>query len=140
MHSLDVMTDVSSSLKAFQVMKQYFNPDAEEVWVLALDSKLKMTDKSMLFRGTVNSCPLHPRDIFRFLIKQNACGFILVHNHPSLDPTPSTEDIKLTRNLVGLGTMLEIPLLDHIIITAHKYYSFADFNLLKPTAQSRRRS
>lgn len=139
LHSLLVMTEVSSSLKAFQVMRKHFNPDAEEVWALALDSKLKLTEKKMIFRGTVNSCPLHPRDIFRFLILQNACAFILAHNHPSQDPRPSDQDIRLTQNLVKLGLLLEIPLVDHIIVTSTKYFSFADFNLLKGTSTSRTR-
>ncbi len=124
------MVEVPSSLEAFHLMKHLFNPYAEEVWVLALNSKLKLQGTEMIFRGTVNSCPMHPRDIFRYLIGQNACAFILVHNHPSQDPQPSAQDLRMTAKLKKLSDMIEITMLDHIIIAHEKYFSFADALLL----------
>jgi DNA repair protein RadC len=138
------MAEVSTSLSAYKIMRPHFTTEAEEIWVLALDSKLSLIGHKMVFRGTVNSCPIHPRDIFRYLILQNACAFILAHNHPSQDPNPSEQDIQVTRNLEKLSRLLEIPLIDHIVMTQDKYYSFADFNLLelgkKTTARRRRRT
>lgn len=136
MQSLAPMVEIISSLEAFEIIKMHFNPFAEEVWVLALNSKLNLLGKEMIFRGTVDSCPIHPRDIFRYLIAQNATAYILVHNHPSQDAYPSPQDLKITKKLRTMSNLLEIKMLDHLIITKEKYFSFADGGLLSSIGPS----
>ncbi|MBU1706924.1 JAB domain-containing protein, partial [bacterium] len=73
---------------------------------------------------------LHPREIFKHATQHNAVAFILCHNHPSGHPTPSPEDIELTRRLVQAGKAMGIELLDHIIVTDKQWTSFRDSHLL----------
>jgi DNA repair protein RadC len=134
------MTEIQSSRAAYQILCDDFNADVEEVWVLALNTQLVLVGKEMIFRGTVDSCPFYPRDIFRFLIQKNATAFILAHNHPSNNLKPSQEDITATRRIQKLGEMLEICLLDHLVLGKENYFSLADAGLVKSklTAKSRR--
>lgn len=120
------MREIISSLDAFEILKPLFNPYAEEVWTIALNSNLRYLGTAMIFRGTVDHCPVHPRDIFRYLISLNAKSFILAHNHPSLDVYPSFQDLKVTRDIQKLAVMIQIPLQDHLIFTSDKYFSMAD--------------
>lgn len=76
--------------------------------------------------GTINRSTVHPREIFKNAYLNSASGIICIHNHPSGDITPSREDIILTNNLVELGQISGIPVLDHIIMGDNTYYSFHD--------------
>lgn len=125
------MNDLSSSLQAYQAFKSHLNIYAEEVWVLALDAQLNLIKKSMIFRGTADSCLIHPRDIMRELILCNACSFILGHNHPSNQTLPSESDLRFTKCIYDVGHLMQIPLLDHIIFTQNAYYSMADYGHFK---------
>ena len=86
--------------------------------------------KQEISRGTLNGSPVHPREVFAVAIRNSAAGIILLHNHPSGDPSPSSEDRKVTLQLAEAGKLLSIPLLDHIIIGNERYYSFKDAGLL----------
>lgn len=125
------MIQLCSSSQVFDSLKSKFNPWAEEVWVIALNSRLGAIKTEMIFRGTVDYSLLHPRDIFRFLIFHNAHSFILAHNHPSLDPTPSGQDLIVTRKLYRLAALFEIPMQDHLIFTNSKYFSMMENGCLK---------
>ena len=81
-------------------------------------------------KGTLNASIVHPRDVFRVAIIHGAAAIILVHNHPSGDPSPSQEDIDLTRRLVEAGKLMGINILDHIIIGGAKFMSMKEMNLL----------
>lgn len=85
----------------------------------------------MIFRGTVDTCPLCPRDLFRYLIGLNATGYILGHSHPSMNASPSPADIENTHRLCLVSSMMEIPLLDHLILTQQSYFSFDESGLLR---------
>jgi DNA repair protein RadC len=98
----------------------------EEFWVLACDTKNRVTSESMITRGTLDASFVHPRDVFAFAILANAASIILVHNHPSGDPEPSPEDIALTRRMADGAHLLGIPVLDHLIIGAATYVSLAE--------------
>jgi DNA repair protein RadC len=76
--------------------------------------------------GTVTGVEVHPRDVFRGAIAANAAGVVVLHNHPSGDPTPSAEDIELTRRLKACGDLLGIPVVDHVIVTADRCTSIAE--------------
>lgn len=117
---------ITSPRRAHQYLKNKFRHDVEEFWVLALDAEKKLIASDCLFRGTVNQCMCHPRDVFRFAVKHNAVTLVIAHNHPSGNPEPSEEDNFITAKMVGAGLMMEIPIVDHIICAGDKYVSCAD--------------
>jgi DNA repair protein RadC len=84
--------------------------------VIGLNAKNLVIDKFLVSLGTVSSALVHPREVFRPLIENSASNCILVHNHPSGDPAPSAEDIKITKQLIGAGQIIGIKVLDHVII------------------------
>ena len=84
--------------------------------MLALDTKNKVIGVLTISTGSLNASIIHPRDVSQRAILSNAATVILVHNHPSGDPTPSPEDMELTRKLVEAGKMLDIAVLDHVVI------------------------
>jgi len=103
--------------------------DHEELWVLVLDTKNRVISKDQLYKGSLNSSTVRIGEVFRAAIQRNAASVIVVHNHPSGDPTPSPEDISLTRALIQAGKLLDIELLDHVIIGGNQYVSLKDKNL-----------
>jgi DNA repair protein RadC len=103
---------------------------AEEFHVLALDSQSGVLRDLLVTRGILNSSLVHPREVFRGAIAEAAAGIIVVHNHPSGDPTPSADDRAVTRQLVEAGKVLDLPVYDHVIVGASRYLSFAEAGLL----------
>lgn len=97
--------------------------EQEELLVLLLDSRNRLIKSENLYRGSLNSSTVRPAEIFKSGIRRNAAALIIVHNHPSGDPIPSSEDIQLTRMLIGAGEMLELPILDHIVIASQGHAS-----------------
>jgi DNA repair protein RadC len=102
----------------------------EEFHLLALDSQSQVLREVLITRGLLNSSLVHPREVFRAAIVEAAAGIIVVHNHPSGDPTPSAEDRAVTRQLAEAGRLLDLPLYDHVIIAADRFVSFATAGLL----------
>ncbi|MEJ7759973.1 MAG: DNA repair protein RadC [Gemmatimonadaceae bacterium] len=102
----------------------------EEFHVAILDSQHRLERDITVTRGLLNSSLVHPREVFREAIAENAAAIILVHNHPSGDPTPSADDRITTDQLVQAGRVLDIPVQDHIIIGRGRYLSFAEAGLL----------
>lgn len=102
----------------------------EEFHLLALDSQSQVLRCVLVTRGLLNSSLVHPREVFRPAIAEAAAGVIVVHNHPSGDPTPSSEDRAVTRQLVAAGQLLDLPLYDHVIIAGDRFLSFAAAGLL----------
>jgi DNA repair protein RadC len=103
---------------------------AEEFHVLALDSQSGVLRDLLVTRGILNSSLVHPREVFRGAIAEAAAGIIVVHNHPSGDPTPSADDRAVTRQLVEAGRVLDLPVYDHVVVGANRYLSFAEAGLL----------
>jgi DNA repair protein RadC len=104
--------------------------EVEQFHVLALDSQHQVIRDVLVTRGLLNSSLVHPREVFRAAIVEAAAGIIVVHNHPSGDPTPSIEDQSVTRQLVAAGRLLDLPVVDHIIIAGDRYVSLATMGLL----------
>lgn len=98
--------------------------------VLLLDSANHLLNEVEITRGILNSSLVHPREVFKHAIIEPAASIILLHNHPSGNPEPSTEDIQITRQIVEAGKIIGIPIHDHIIIAGEKYTSFAERGLL----------
>lgn len=88
----------------------------ETFWVVALDARLRVIGADCIARGTLTACLVHPREVFSFAITHKAAQLILVHNHPSGDPTPSEEDRVLTERLRSAGALLGITLIDHVVV------------------------
>jgi len=102
----------------------------EEFHVAVLDSQHRLELDIMVTRGILNSSLVHPREVFREAIAERAAAIILVHNHPSGDPTPSADDRVVTEQLVAAGRLLDIPVHDHVIVGRGRYTSFAEAGLL----------
>jgi DNA repair protein RadC len=102
----------------------------EEFHLLALDSQSQVLREVLITRGLLNSSLVHPREVFRAAIAEAAAGIIVVHNHPSGDPTPSAEDRAVTRQLSEAGRLLDLPLYDHVIIAGDRHLSFATAGLI----------
>ena len=102
----------------------------EEFHLLALDSQSQVLREVLITRGLLNSSLVQPREVFRAAIVEAAAGIIVVHNHPSGDPTPSAEDRAVTRQLAEAGRLLDLPLYDHVIIAGDRYLSLATAGLL----------
>lgn len=111
-------------------MEKLRHKDTECVYLLCLDAKGQLICEKKLSDGCVNMALISPREIFLEALKDKAVNIILVHNHPSGDPTPSGADRKLTANVAAVGDQMDIPLLDHIIIGDNRYTSFKEQKLL----------
>ncbi|WP_218081145.1 RadC family protein [Anthocerotibacter panamensis] len=95
----------------------------EKFAVLLLDVKNRVLANHIISMGTVDETLAHPRDIFREAIRRNAARVVVAHNHPSGDCTPSPEDLSLTRQILQAGTLLRIPVLDHLVIAGSNFTS-----------------
>ena len=98
--------------------------------VLLLNRANRLIKEVSVSEGTLDASIVHPRDVFREALLEPAAGVILIHNHPSGNPAPSEEDIRITRQLVEAGKLLGIKVYDHIILAGNTYRSFADDGLL----------
>jgi DNA repair protein RadC len=103
--------------------KEYFR-------AILVNTKNKIISLEDISVGSLNSSIVHPREIYNLAVKKSAAAVILVHNHPSGDPTPSREDLEVTKRLVEAGKILGINVLDHIIIGEGRYLSFKEKGLL----------
>jgi len=94
----------------------YFNPECECFVVLFLNTRKRVKGHQLVTIGTMDTLLVHAREVFREAILISASAVILLHNHPSGDPTPSEADIKVTRDLIRAGQLLKIEVLDHIVV------------------------
>lgn len=108
------------------IAAEYADAVVETAMMLALDTKNKIIGIFEISRGSLNASIIHPRDVFQRAILVNSASVILVHNHPSGDPTPSPEDVKLTKKLVEAGRVMDITVLDHVICGEGKYASLRE--------------
>lgn len=107
-------------------MERLRQQEQECVWCLMLDTKNSFLGETMISKGTVNASIFSPREIFVTALNYRAVTIALVHNHPSGDPTPSTEDLIATRQIIECGELLGIHILDHIIIGDRSYESLRE--------------
>lgn len=104
----------------------------EELVVLLLAPRNHLLREVVVTRGTVDAAVVHPREVFRPAVREAATAILLVHNHPAGDPSPSQADLDVTDQLAQAGAALGIPLLDHVIVGEHGYFSFLETGLLRP--------
>lgn len=108
--------DVYNLIYPILDMEHQVDRDKEHFWVIGLNTKNVSQYVELVALGGLNACPVSPREIFRLAIIRAVAGLVAVHNHPSGDPEPSEEDIRMTKRLVEAGKLLDIPVLDSIII------------------------
>ena len=109
----------------FETNKHLFdNLKQEHFYCLYLNTKKELIERKLLFMGTLNKSIVHPREIFKEAYKLSASSIVCIHNHPSGDPTPSSDDIMLTNSLIKIGNINQIPVIDHIIFSENSYFSF----------------
>ncbi|MCM0081138.1 DNA repair protein RadC [Geomonas sp. Red32] len=118
---------------ALQVYEQFSDLDyefrdirKEYFMVLLLDGKNRIIKRIRVSEGSLNQSIVHPREVFNVAVRESAAAIILLHNHPTGDPTPSPEDLEVTRRLRDAGEVMGIKVLDHIIIGEGAFYSFAE--------------
>ena len=104
----------------------YYNPDCECFVVLMLNVRRRVKGRQLVTIGTLDTLLVSPREVFRTAIVACAAAVILMHSHPSGDPTPSEADIKVTRDLIRAGQLLKIDVLDHVIMGVDRHLSLRE--------------
>lgn len=132
---LSAPTNISLIIRSPQDAWQLLSPDMaylqkEHFVCLFLNTKNHVISRETISIGSLNAAIVHPREVFRAAIKRAAASIICIHNHPSGDPTPSSEDIQLTKRLVEAGAIVGIEVLDHIVIGCDSYCSLKERGLL----------
>jgi DNA repair protein RadC len=102
----------------------------EGFWVAALDSGNHVLGIAQLYQGTVSQSVVSPREVFQYLLLQNASGWACMHNHPSFEASPSLQDREMTRGLQEASKIMLMRFLDHTIVAGHRYFSFRREGLL----------
>ena len=120
----------SPSIAANYVLSEMSVLEQEHFRIMTLNTKKEINFIREISKGTINMTLVHAREVFRAAISDNAHSIILLHNHPTGDPSPSKEDIGLTKNLIEASKIIGIDILDHIIIGDNRYFSFLEEGLL----------
>ena len=124
---LESFTRFTSALQVFEHLDNEFRDSRKEYFMaLLLDGKNRIIKRAQISEGSLNQSIVHPREVFNVAVRESAAAMILLHNHPTGDPTPSPEDLEVTRRLCEAGQLMGIKVLDHIIIGEGAFYSFAE--------------
>ncbi len=102
----------------------------EEFWMALVDTKNRLIGWEQVSRGTVDQAAVYPREVLAVALRHQASGMILVHNHPGADPRPSVQDVEFTRRIKGAAREVDIRLLDHLVVTENRFYSFQSEGML----------
>ena len=122
----------TNSREVFSHYHERLRDRKKEVFLsLLLDSKNCILREIQVSEGSLNASIVHPREVFQPVIRESAAAVLFVHNHPSGDPSPSSEDLDLTRRLCDAGALMGVRVLDHIIIGSGRYVSLADQGLME---------
>jgi DNA repair protein RadC len=105
---------------------KFYGLKKEKFLCALLDAKNRVFKEVPVSDGTLSSSPVHPREVFKYAIKESAASVLFVHNHPSGDPTPSVDDIDITKRLVDTGKIIGIHVLDHVVISDGRYSSIME--------------
>jgi DNA repair protein RadC len=121
----DERPQVSSPEDAFRLLQFGMAAlEQEEMWLLVLDTKHRLVGRPRpVYRGSLNSTTVRIAELFREAVRENAAAIVVAHNHPSGEPTPSPEDVTVTREIVAAGKMLDIDVLDHLVVGRHGFVS-----------------
>ena len=127
---IDRVSFLSSTDVAQHYMPLFHHEQQEIFTVLILDARNRLKREHRASEGSLTASIVHPREVFKMAIIESAASVIFLHNHPSGDPTPSQDDLKITQQLVDAGKILDIRVLDHIILGYHKFTSLAGQHLM----------
>ena len=132
---ISCISELAKRLSEPKTIAQYYMEDLrhekqEHMKLLMLNSKAKLLGETNISKGTVNASLITPRELFIEALQKNAVSIIILHNHPSGDPTPSREDMLTTKRILDAGALIGIDLLDHIIIGNNCYMSFREEGML----------
>ena len=119
---------ITSAQDVYSLLHEYSTADREHFLLVTLDGASKVINKRVIHIGTINQSLVHPREVFRPAILDNAVGVIIAHNHPSGTLEASRADISITQRLKEVSKLVGIDLLDHVIIAKGGYYSFSEDN------------
>lgn len=115
---------ITNTQDNYKYLKEFENEDREFFIVLGLDTRNKVLYRDVISIGTLNMCPIHPREIFKTAIMRSVNSIIIAHNHPSGNKEPSKEDITISKKITKAGELLQIKVLDSLIITKGNINSF----------------
>ena len=122
---------VECSADVYKILAQRYRDLDQEIFsVVFLDTKHRVLSIEELFRGTINTASVFPREIVKRALNLGAAAIIAVHDHPSGNPEPSSEDKRVTTDLKSACALMEIALLDHVVVGSNHYFSFADRGIL----------
>ncbi|WP_296029476.1 RadC family protein [Dorea sp.] len=127
-HEMVSFTDPKTIAKYY--MEDLRHEKQEHMKLLMLNSKARLLGETTISKGTVNASLITPRELFVEALQKNAVSIIILHNHPSGDPTPSREDMLTTKRILDAGALIGIELLDHIVIGNNCYISFREEGML----------
>ncbi|UCE00269.1 MAG: DNA repair protein RadC [Chloroflexota bacterium] len=117
-------TSIQSPDEAAQLILHEMSAlDQEELWVLLLDTRNHLLAVETIYKGSLNSSQVRVGELFKSAVRRNAAAIIVAHNHPSGDPTPSPDDIAVTRAIIEAGKLLDIDVLDHLVVGCGAYSS-----------------
>ena len=117
---------IKDSKVAESYLRRVMGFEQEEFWGLCLTSKLELISVKRLFLGTVDRCLVHPRDLFRYAMLENATKVLVAHSHPFGGPEPSSQDREITLRFLQVGRLIGIPLVDHLVVAKTGCYSFLE--------------
>jgi DNA repair protein RadC len=123
-------TRYTSASQIYELFSDLRNEPKEHFIALHLDGKNRIVCFDRVSVGSLNQSIVHPREVYKSAILSSAAAIILVHNHPTGDPTPSQEDIAITKRLCEVGDLVGIRILDHVIVGDGQYLSFAERGML----------
>ncbi|MGI9590449.1 MAG: RadC family protein [Myxococcota bacterium] len=122
---------VGDAIRGPEDVHRHFHPrlrhaSQERFFVVLLDGRHRVLRHELVSQGTLTASLVHPREVFRTALREAVAALVLVHNHPSGDPTPSREDREVTERLSRAGELLGVPVLDHVVVAEHGYSSLRD--------------
>ena len=103
--------------------------EQEEVRTMLLDTRNRVIAIPMIYRGSLNAASMRVGEVFKEAIRNNSASIIVAHNHPSSDPSPSAEDVSVTKALIEAGKLLDIQVVDHLVIAQNRYTSLREREL-----------
>ena len=131
--SLEPGTRLQSAADVYHHLHARMRPlKREQFHLLLLDCKHRIIRELMISEGSLTASIVHPREVFKPIIRESAAAVIMVHNHPSGDPEPSREDVSLTQRMHQAGELMGIRVLDHVIIGHDRFTSLSELGLLSP--------
>lgn len=130
--------DIYSVMQRILMRENKIDRNKEHFWIIGLAQNNKILYIELISLGTIKATLIEPMEIFSIALQKRTVKIILVHNHPSKDIAPSAADTDITDRLIQIGNFLNVPVIDHLIISEKTYYSFADTGLMTLLSESKK--